>query len=124
MQSPCPLFPGLIDMAALIFQRADKAVLFAKIANAKAQMMCQRREIDFHIHGERFITFCDGHKGLSLPKGTASEHRQNHLWTRSVTNPAPEIKELWVGDMVEGMRMTCAIDPLQMITQDIGALAP
>src|ERR1700736_3291172 len=105
MQSPCPLFPCSIDMTALIFQNADKAVLLAKIANAKSQMMRQGRQIKLHINRERFFNGAHGAERFASPKTSAAKHREHDFRLRTPSDPGPERHELFIRCVIEKMRI-------------------
>src|SRR5882724_11784063 len=101
MQSPSALFPGLSDIAGLIFQDADKAVLFAEITNPKSQMMRQGRQIDFHVHRKRLFHGRNGAERFGCPKSSAPKHGQNYIRIRAHSNLRPMGDKGGIGDMIK-----------------------
>src|SRR5438445_8247654 len=121
MQSPCALFPGLIDIAGLIFQDADKAVLFAKITNPKSEMMCQGRQVKLHVNRERFFDGTHGAERFSTPNTSAAAHRQDDFRFWAPANPGPIGHELVISYVIKKMWVVRAINAMDVKTEKIGA---
>src|SRR4029077_6856826 len=121
MQSPRALFPGLIDIAGLIFQDADKAVLFAEITNPESKMMRQGRQVKLHINRERFFDRTHGAERFSIPKTSAAKHRQNYFRLCAPANPGPIGHEFVISDMIQKMGVIRAINAMHMKCKEIGA---
>src|ERR1700730_17261072 len=119
MQSPSALFPGLTDVAGLIFQDADKAVLFAEITNPESEMMRQGRQVKLHINRERFFDRTHGAECFSTPKTSAPKHRQHDLHLCAPANPGPIGHEFVISDMIQKMGVVRAINAMHMKGKEI-----
>src|ERR1700730_12431295 len=123
MQSPCALFPGVIDIAGLIFQDVDKAVLFAKITNPKSEMMRQGRQVKRHVNREWFFDGTHGAERFSTPKTSAAKHRQNYVRFCAPANSGPIGHELVISYVIKKMGVVGAINAMHMKCNEIGALS-
>src|SRR5437667_4914225 len=121
MQSPCTLFPGLIDIAGLVFQDADKAVLLAEITNPKSEMMRQGRQVKLHVNRERFFDGTHGAERFSIPNTSAAKHRQNYFRFCAPADPGPIGHELVISHVIKKMGVVRAINAMRMKCEEIGA---
>src|SRR5437667_10385659 len=121
MQSPCPRFPGVIDIAGLVFQDADKAILLAEITNSKSEMMRQGRQVKLHVNRERFFDGTHGAERFSTPNTSAAAHRQDDFRFCAPANPGPIGHELVISHVIKKMWVVRAINATHMKCEEVGA---
>jgi hypothetical protein len=111
-------------MAAFIFQRADKTVLFAKIADAKSKMMRQGWQVKFHVDRVRFFHRADGAKRFSRPKTSTPEYGENNFRLSASSDAPPKPRKFIVRNMVKKVRVICTVDATHVKAKQIGPFGP